>query len=267
MVEFFESPTGTAFLHRLLVAAHFVMTMLGPCGIRLVCLFLKLAGLDQFVAASYGSQQKVSAAMEAAIVKYGDEQKACLAAGMKPKEITICEDENFHQAPCLVGIEPVSNFILLEKYSSDRTAEQWTAGLKEATKGLKLKVVQSTSDEGKGIVRHTQDHLGAHHSPDLFHVQHELVKGTSVALRNRKKRSQKQIDEASTELNRKQESKDLYLTGKRGRGRPPAFDKQIQNAHDKLSVAEKVLEEAQHHQDAAKEAIPRDCRGLSSLLP
>ncbi len=229
--------------------------MAGPCGIRLVCLFLKLTGLDQFVAGSYGSQQKVSAAMEEAIVKYGEEEKARLADGMEPKEITICEDENFHQDPCLVGIEPVSNFILLEKYSADRTAEHWTACLTEATKGLKLKVIQSTSDEGKGIVRHTQEHLGAHHSPDLFHVQHELVKGTSVALKNRKKRAQKEVDEAATELNRKQESKEFFLTSKRGRGRSPDFDKQIQSAHDKLSEAEKVLEMAQHHQDAAKEAI------------
>jgi hypothetical protein len=56
LVDFFESPVGVAFLHRLVLAAHFVMTLLGPCGIRLVCLFLELAGLDPFVAASYGPQ-------------------------------------------------------------------------------------------------------------------------------------------------------------------------------------------------------------------
>ena len=255
VIEFFESPAGMAFLHRLVLAAHFVMTMVGPCGIRLVCLFLKLTGVDQFVAGSYGSQQKVSAAMEEAIVQYGEEEKERLAEGMELKEITICEDENFHQDPCLVGIEPVSNFIVMEKYSPDRTAEHWTAGLREATKGLPLKVIQSTSDEGKGIVRHTQEHLGAHHSPDVFHVQHELVKGTSVALRNRKKRAQKEVAEAAAELNRKQELKQSYLTGKRGRGRPPHFDKQIRSAQERLSEAEKALATAQRQQEAAKEAI------------
>ena len=53
VVAFFESPTGVAFLHRLVLAAHFVMTLVGPCGIRQVCLFLELSGLDRFVAASY----------------------------------------------------------------------------------------------------------------------------------------------------------------------------------------------------------------------
>ncbi len=52
LVAFFESAVGVAFLHRLILAAHLVMTLVGPCGIRLVCLFLELTGLDHFVAAS-----------------------------------------------------------------------------------------------------------------------------------------------------------------------------------------------------------------------
>ena len=56
LVAFFESEVGIAFLHRLVVAAHFVITLLGPSGVRVVCQFLELSGLDQFVASSYGSQ-------------------------------------------------------------------------------------------------------------------------------------------------------------------------------------------------------------------
>ncbi len=41
VTAFFESPVGTAFLHRLVVGAHFVMTLLGPCGIRLVCQYFE----------------------------------------------------------------------------------------------------------------------------------------------------------------------------------------------------------------------------------
>ena len=47
VVSFFESPAGTAFLHRLVLAAHFIITMLGPSGIRLVCMFFELTGLDK----------------------------------------------------------------------------------------------------------------------------------------------------------------------------------------------------------------------------
>ena len=68
MVAFFESEAGVAFLHRLVVAAHFVITQTSPGGIRPVCLFLELSHLDRFVGASYGPHQKVSKAMEQAII-------------------------------------------------------------------------------------------------------------------------------------------------------------------------------------------------------
>ena len=106
-----------------------MITQLGPCGIRLVCQYLDLTGLNQFVASSYGTQQKVSIQMEQALGELDKEEKMRLAEAMKPKEITVCQDENFHSAPCLVAIEPVSNFILLEKYSESRKAEQWTEAM------------------------------------------------------------------------------------------------------------------------------------------
>ena len=68
MVAFFESEAGVAFLHRLVVVAHFVITQTSPGVIRSVCLFLELSHLDRFVGASYGPHQKVSKAMEQAII-------------------------------------------------------------------------------------------------------------------------------------------------------------------------------------------------------
>ncbi|MBI4672059.1 MAG: hypothetical protein HY741_10395 [Chloroflexi bacterium] len=152
LVAFFESSVGVAFLQRLILAAHLVMTLMGPCGIRLVCLFLELTGLDHFVAASYGSQQQVSTTLEKAVVEFGQAEKQRLSAGMRPKEITVCEDETFHPEACLVAIEPVSDFILVEKYAGSRTAKEWTDTMEQATAGLAVKIVQSTSDEGKGIL-------------------------------------------------------------------------------------------------------------------
>jgi len=91
VVAFFESPAGVAFLHRLVVGAHFVMTLVGPCGIRLVCLFLELTGLDQFVAASYSPQQKVSVVMEKGVIEFDQEEKKRLAEEMASKQITVCQ--------------------------------------------------------------------------------------------------------------------------------------------------------------------------------
>jgi len=49
VVAFFHSPPGLAFLHRLVLGIHLVCTEVGACGIRLVCLLLKLTGLNRTV--------------------------------------------------------------------------------------------------------------------------------------------------------------------------------------------------------------------------
>ena len=255
VVAFFESPAGTAFLHRLVLEAHFVITQLGPCGIRLVCQYLDLTGLNQFVASSYGTQQKVSVQMEQALVEFDKEEKMRLAEAIKPKEITVCQDENFHSDPCLVAIEPVSNFIVLEKYSESRKADEWTKAMDDATKGLPVKIVQSTSDEGKGIVHHVEKDLGAHHSPDVFHVENEIVKGTSAPLASKTKRASEAHEKATEKVNRSIKEKEAYFINKRCPGRPPDFDKRIEEARTKEEDARQSLQKAEEHQKQMKDAI------------
>jgi hypothetical protein len=60
VVQFLESPAGLAWVHRLVGAVHLIFGQADSCGIRNLCLFLRLTGLDQVVASSYGSQQKLA---------------------------------------------------------------------------------------------------------------------------------------------------------------------------------------------------------------
>lgn len=83
---------------------------------------------------------------------------------------------------CLVVIEPVSNYIVLECYAEKRDSETWTRLVTQALEGLHVKVVWQTSDEAKGLRHHATVGLRAPHAPDLFHIQQEIVKGTSRVL-------------------------------------------------------------------------------------
>ena len=260
VVAFFESCVGVAFLHRLVLAAHFVITLLGPSGIRRVCLFLELTGLDRFVAASYGIQQQVSVAMEEAIVAFDKEEKTRLATDMKPKQITVCEDETFHPEVCLVAIEPVSNLILLERYADNRKAETWNQAVAEATEGLSVEIVQSTSDEGKGLLCHVQEDLGVHHSPDVFHVQHELVKGTSGALASKKRQAEEALVQAAKQASRHQEKKEAILEKENSECLPELYE-QIEQAQKQVREAQQALETAAGHQERARKAI----QGISEV--
>lgn len=193
-----ESPEGTDFLHRLVVVIQFIVTQVGGCGIRVVEMILKYSGLSYFVASSYETLRKRGKLMEEFIVNFGEEERSRLAKDMPLKKITVAEDETFHPATCLVSMEVVSNFILLEKYADDRTAKTWNQAMDAATKRLNVEIFQGVGDEAPALIKHTESHLGAHHSPDLFHIQNEITKGiggTLTAQENQALKAVKEVEE------------------------------------------------------------------------
>ncbi len=54
--------------------------------------------------------------------------------------------------------------------------------MEQALSGLHGKVMQATRDEAPGLLAYVEHHLGAHPSPDLFHVQHELSKAVAAPM-------------------------------------------------------------------------------------
>ena len=57
------------------------------------------------------------------------------------------------------------------------------------------------SDEAKGICRHVKEDLGVHHSPDLLHVQAEVVKATSAPLASKTRQVENVLEEAEKAVN------------------------------------------------------------------
>lgn len=244
-VRFFDSPTGLACLHQMLTAAHLVFVQSNDCGIRSLCCYLKLSGLDQFIAPSYGAQRDVAEEMESLLIRFGQEEDQRLAEDMPHQEITICEDETFHPQICLVAMEPVSNFILLEQYEPHRDAETWNRCLDERLAPLPVTVCQVTSDQAKALITHTEIHLGAHHSPDLFHVQYDTVRATSLALAGQTAGAEKELQAAQ------QQTLDVQQQLEACRQQCP------QTSY--VESLEKQLQQAQHDQAAAGQRV-EDCR-------
>ena len=260
VARFFQSGPGLAFLHRLVMAFHLVCVEVGACGIRLACLFLNLTGLDRFVAASYGAQQQVNRQIEEAIAAYRHTETARLAKDMPRKDITVTQDETFTGGLCLVAMDPESNFIILEHLAQARDQTTWNELMAPALAQLNCHVIQSTSDEAPGLLAYVEHYLEAHHSPDLFHVQHELVKAVSGPMATKERAAHKAATEAQEQL----EQMPTHLQParnepqKRGPGRPP-------KAPVSLEQAEQVLEAArrEHERLAQQRAqIAKSIRGI-----
>jgi len=260
VVAFFHSVAGLAFLHRLVIALHVVCVEIGACGIRLVCLLLELTGLNLFVGASYGTQQQVNRGVEEAIVAYRGEESARLAHAMPPKDITLTQDETFTGGLCLVGMEPVSNYIVLEQAAQARDHDTWHALMAQALEGLNCRVIQATSDEAPGLLAYVEQHLGAHHSPDLFHVQHELSKAVAAPMAVKQRAAAKAVAQAEETLNRVQER--LAPTNgepvKRGPGRSP---KAVVSLEQVVQAVEATRDEHQRL-TAQREQVTQGIRAL-----
>ena len=260
VVAFFHSGPGLAFLHRLVLAIHLVCTEVGACGIRLVCLLLKITGLNRFVGASYGAQQQVNRRVEGAIVAYRHEESARLAREMPAKDITVAQDETFTGGLCLVGIEAGSNYIVLEQAAQARDQDTWNALMEQALAGLNCKVIQSTSDEAPGLLAYVEHHLGAHHSPDVFHVQHELSKAVSAPMASKQRAAAKAATQAEETLKRVQERLDHANDepAKRGPGRPPQVVSSLEQVQQDVAAAR------QEHQRLAgqREQVTQSIRAI-----
>ena len=161
LVRFLESLTGVEFLHRLLVALHLVFGLANDCGLRNISWFLRLTRLDKILPASYGAQQAFAVQLETLLAEFGRAEEQRLAAQMPHREISLCADETFHPQICLVAMEPVSNYLVLEQYAPQRDADMWRQCLDERLKGWSVTVCQVASDEAKALIALAEDRLGA----------------------------------------------------------------------------------------------------------
>jgi hypothetical protein len=201
LTKFFLTPTGADFLQRNTIAVMKLMKC-GPSGIRGMQEYLHNSGLDKFIASSEGALQSFWERCENYILHFGQSVESKLAPNMKFKKITAVLDEMFRSnRPCLVAIEALSNYILLEKFTEDRKAETWTKELAPRIETLNVTLTQVVSDLCGGI-RASAKKLGAKHIPDLFHAIYEVSKATSAPLAAHERGLEKGVVDAQEKLNK-----------------------------------------------------------------
>ena len=229
VVAFLESPAGLAFLHRLVVALHFIFGQVGLNGVDLLCRFLELTRLDAYVAGSHGAQHGVSAVMTELIVTYGGEQRALQAGAMPHRTIALAEDETFPEGVWLVAMEPVSGFVLVEESAENRKAATWTAAVRKALADLWVTVLVTGADEASALATHAAE-LGAHLAPDVFHVQHPLWRAVARPLCKSLERPEAALDKAVRHAQTWRERWANHRAGRREVGRPPDFPRHVADA-------------------------------------
>jgi hypothetical protein len=139
-------------------------------------------------------------------------------------------------------MDPESNFILLEQLAQGCDQTTWNDLMASALAPLNCRVIQSTSDEAPGLLASVEHSLEAHHSPDVFHVQHELVKAVSGPMATTERAAHKAVTEAKEQLERLQSDPQSagHATTKRAPGRPPQEPVSLEQAEHALTAASRA---------------------------
>ena len=201
LVCYFCGSAGHAFLRRLVLALLLVFHHQNPCGLRPIGLFLELVELDHFVGSSYGALYSLATRLQDNLILFGNEERQRLAAAMAAtgttKDIILCPDENFHGPHiCLVAIEPVSNFIVVEVYADQRDSATWAKAIKTGLDGLPVHLVCLTSDQASGLTCCALKELEIQHHPDLMHLQCNLGKPILLPLARPISQAEKDLEQS-----------------------------------------------------------------------
>ena len=198
LVAFLHSSVGEDFLRRVVLAALTTFCLQGAAGLRLLGAFLQRARLDRFVACSRGALHPLLVHLESDLAAFRDQRQPQLAQQMQSRGITVVADEHFHGPDnCLVAIEPVANFILVERYAPRRDADTWKQAIRDGIKGMPVEVLQLTSDQARGLLCCAEKGLEVAHSPDLFHGQRDLLKPVLLPLTRPIQEAHKHLQKAS----------------------------------------------------------------------
>ena len=223
VVAFLHRVPGLAFLHRLVLALHLVGTAVGACGMRLGGLWWKMTGRNRCGGASSGTPHQVNRRVEEALVVSRHEERARRAPERPPKAITRTQEATCTGGLWAVGLEPVSHSMGLEQAAQARDHAPWQALMAQALAGLNGPGIPSTSDAAPGRLAYVAHPLGAHHAPDLCHVQPALRQAVSAPMAANQRAAAQAATQAAETRTQGHEPLDTANgePAKRGPGRPP----------------------------------------------
>ena len=147
VVNFFESSSGQAWLHNMVLSTFMIFHQNGNSGIPDLHEYFNMAEVNKFVGTSISALQKIGKTLDKQTILFGQEESERLAQNMPHKNIPGALDENFiMDEMTLILMDPVSGFILAEQIEEKRDGETWFKVTQAALKGLNVTIQQLVLD-------------------------------------------------------------------------------------------------------------------------
>ena len=199
-----ETEDGRQWLTRLVVATLYTFGLKRGVGLDTMSEFFARLHLATQVGCSPSALRGVMQALEAALLETAAawEQEGC-ASGER-REIIGAVDETFLDRMILVLMDLATGSLLLEEVADDRTYTTWKVLVEERLKALGTGVLSVVSDRAKALIQLAEQGLECLSMTDFFHVVHEIVKSSSLALGQRWRHAQQELTKAQEALARRQ---------------------------------------------------------------
>jgi Family of unknown function (DUF6399)/IclR helix-turn-helix domain len=199
---FWETADGRQWLTRLVVATLYTFGLKRGVGMETMHEFFARLRLERQVGCSPSALRGVMQALEAALLETATtwEQDGC--AGDEVREIIGAVDETFLERMMLVFMDLRTGYLLWEEVAEDRTYATWKAGVDERLLALRASVRYLVSDRAKALIQLADQGLECLSMPDFFHVMHDLVKSSSLAIARRVRHAHQECKKAEEVLNK-----------------------------------------------------------------
>ena len=89
-----------------------------------------------------------------------------------------------------------TGYLLMEEVTADRSFDTWYARATDRLTTLGTEVLSLVSDRAKALIKLAHTGLGCLSIPDLFHLSHDLAKGSSLAIFGRLRQAKRDLEHA-----------------------------------------------------------------------
>jgi len=197
-----ETEEGRRWLTRLVIATLSTFGLKRGVGGDTLSEFCVRLHLETQVGCSPSALRGVMQALAAALLETAGTWEKDACAGDEVREIIGAVDETFLEQMILVFMDLRTGYLLLEEVAEDRTYATWKAVVDARLLALGASVRYLVSDRAKALIQLADQGLECLSMPDFFHVRHDLVQSSSLAIARRVRYARQECKHAEEVLSK-----------------------------------------------------------------
>jgi uncharacterized protein DUF6399/IclR-like helix-turn-helix domain-containing protein len=195
-----ETEAGRTWLIRLMVATLFVFGLKRGVGAETLSEFLGRLRLDSHVGCSPSALRTVMHMLERLLLETAAAWEKAGSAHGEIRPVIGAVDETFLQRMMLVFMDLATGYLLMEEVTADRSFDTWYDRANDRLTTLGTEVLYLVRDRAKALIKLAHMGLGCLSIPDLFHLSHDLAKGSSLAIFGRLRQAKRDLEHAKQRL-------------------------------------------------------------------